>query len=222
MVLALLVHIAHEAQPSVPESPDWQKTISWLLGIPALIAAAVGSIYIVPKLRLENRKTALEIEKMERDLRSAEEQGNSIQAARIVAAPIVEGRRAQDLILRFVFLYLILEAWGLIEGLFGAALSSAQVGLRAATEDQSSVWTSLAYLSFAIVASLPHMVQSLLFVAVGWPILLDISRILNIVLPDFFYTDRARRVLIAVAVIAAFAGNLVGAGTTFFLNLRGI
>ncbi len=212
----LVLQLTSEPPPDPAGLPAWQSTLSWALGLPVLLAGALASVYVVPKARLQNKKTALEIEELE--LRLDKARGDPAQTAKIVAAPIADTRRAQDLILRFVFLYLLLQAWGLIADVLSPALSSAAFGLDRAAEGGSPFWI-LAYLALALVASVPEVVRALLFVAIGWPILLDIARLVGIDLPDFMYSARARHVLIAVALVTALGRSLVTAGFSAYYTL---
>ena len=220
MYLALIGDVLAQVPPASPPAvgtpADPQKTISFILGLPATVAAAFGSFYVVRKARLDTRKAELETLKLERELSVAQESENPAEAARIIAGPIFDSRRAQDLVLRFVFLYLILQAWGLVGKLFGSALSGAAFGLDRATEGGDSVWTILGHVGLALVASLPGIVSDLLFVIVGWPLLLDITRLLHIDLLDFVYREGTRRLLIALAVIAALSSSLLVASLTAF------
>jgi hypothetical protein len=72
------------------------------------------------------------------------------------------------------------------------------------------------YLLAAAVASLPGVIRSLLFVLVGWPLLLDVAKLLRFDLPDFTYKPVARRMLILIAIIAALVPNLMGASFSLF------
>src|SRR5215203_3575864 len=69
------------------------KAIGAWLAIPASLATGIAAIYIVPKARLEKRKFELEILEKERALGVAREAGDAVEAATIVAGPVLEGRR---------------------------------------------------------------------------------------------------------------------------------
>lgn len=195
---------------------DWKTTISWVLGLPVALAAALGTMYVVPKARREIRLQDLEIMEKERALGLAENQSDPIKVATAVAEPIFETRRAQSLILRFVLLYLLLQAWSVVSGLLGSALAGAQIGLNNAVNGDASPLVVGGYLLAAALASLPGVVRALLFVLVGWPLLLDVAKMLHFDLPPFAYKAAARRLLIAIAVIAALVPNLMGASLSLF------
>lgn len=195
---------------------DWKQFVSWALGLPVAVVAALGTVYILPKARRENRKLELEILEKERALGIAQVKEDPAQVASVVAEPIFETRRAQDLILRFVLLYLLLQAWSVVSGLLGTALAGAQIGLNNAVEGDASPLVIAGYLLAAAVASLPGVVRSLLFVVVGWPLLLDVAKLLRFDLPDFIYKPAAKRTLVAIAIIAALVPNMMGVSFTLF------
>ncbi|MER7243170.1 hypothetical protein [Kribbella sp. NPDC000426] len=214
MTLTVVANLLQAAPDE--NSQDWRQVVSWVLGLPVALAAALGTIYVIPKARRENRKLELEILEKERALGIAQANEDPAQVATAVAEPIFETRRAQNLILRFVLLYLLLQAWSVVSGLLGSALAGAQIGLNNAVEADASVWVIAGYLLAAAVASLPGVIRSLLFVLVGWPLLLDVAKLLRFDLPDFTYKPVARRMLILIAIIAALVPNLMGASFSLF------
>jgi hypothetical protein len=217
IVATTAVVLTNLAQAAADENAqDWKQVISWVLGVPVALAAAAGTVYAVPKARRELRLAELEIIEKERALGLARVQEDPAEVAKVVAEPIFETRRAQNLILRFVLLYLLLQAWSIVSGLLGSALAGAQIGLNSAVQGNRSVLVVAGYLLAAAVASLPAIVRSLLFVVVGWPLLLDVAKLLRFDLPDLAYKDFTRRVLIAIAVIAALVPNLMGASFSLF------
>jgi len=119
--------------------------------------------------------------------------------------------------MRFVLLSLLLQAWGLVATLLESALQGAQFGLDRAVKRDASLWAIVGYILVAALASSPNIVQSLLFVGIGWPLLLDSAKLLRFDLPGFLYTDRTRRTLIVVAILAALMQNLLGVGLKFFV-----
>ena len=218
MRLAVLtVSLTVFAQGPAGDSSDWKETLSWALGLPVSLAAVGGTLYALPKARRENRKLDLEIIEKERALGLARESNNPAEVARIAIEPILENRRAADLILRFVLLSLLLQAWGLVGNLLGSAVEGAQFGLERAVSRDASVWAIVGYLVVAVLASSPAIVRSLLFVGIGWPLLLDSAKLLKFDLPAFLYTDATRRVLVGVAVLASLMNNVLGAGLSLFL-----
>jgi len=216
-VTVFLVAVA-DTQPA-QDTLALKDVLSLIFGVPVTLLAVVGTIYAVPKARRERRKLDLEILEKERALGLAQVAGNPAEVAMIVSEPIFENRRALDLILRFVLLSLVLQAWGIVAGLLGSALASAQFELTRAVETDASIVAIAGYLVVAFLASLPNVVRSLLFVGIGWPLLLDCSRLLRFDLPDFFYTSRTRRLLIVIAVASAlmqsFVGIVASRGTLF-------
>ncbi len=195
---------------------DWQKTISWALGLPVSIVAAVGSVQLWRKNPLEQRKLQLDILEKERALGLAKDTSEAGRVATIVAEPILETQRTQVLILRFVLLSVMLMAWGLVANLLGAALSGAQFGLDRAITGEASIAAVSGYLAVALIAAIPSVVRSLLIVLIGWPLLLDIADALRFELPQYFYSPHMRTALLLIAVAAALAQTLLGTSYAFF------
>jgi hypothetical protein len=140
--------------------------------------------------------------------------GDPGQVVRMVARPLLESRVAQDLLLRFVLLYLLIQAWGIVANLLGSALASAQFALDRAVEGDYSTASVIGYLLVALIASIPGIVRSLLFVAIGWPLLLEVAKVLQFGLPEYLYRPEVRRVLIGFVVVAALVEVVMGAGIT--------
>lgn len=214
---AIAVFLAQAVDGSAAQDPqDWKEVLSWVLGLPVTLVAAAGTIYAIPKARRENRKLDLEILEKERALGLAKDSNDVAEVARIVAEPLFENRRGVDLILRFVLLSLLLQAWGLVINLLGSASASAQLGLNRAVEQDSSIAAIAGYVLIATLAALPNVVRALLFVGIGWPLLLDSAKVLRFELPNFFYAPGTRHALIAIAVVASLMQALVGAGMSLF------
>jgi hypothetical protein len=183
-------------------------------GLGTILLAFITSKF--PKGRLEHRLLELQVEEKEREREATRvvAGGNAEQVVKIVSRPILESRVAQDLLLRFVLLYLLVQAWGIVANLVGSVLVSAQFALDRAVTGDSSAITVIGYLLLALVASIPSIVRSLLFVLIGWPLLLDVAKLLRFGLPESFYGAGARRLLIGLVVVAAVVQAVVGAGVT--------
>jgi hypothetical protein len=198
MMYALLPQTS--APPTTAASAEGiAKAIAAWLAIPVAIATAFAAIYIVPKARLEKRKFELEILEKEKALGIAREAGDTAAAATIVAGPILEGRRAQVIILRFILLYLVLQVWGIIGRLFDVRA----IG--------GPFWLA------DLINSIPGLIWALLFVGIGWPLLLDVAKLLHVELPAFIRSAAMRWVLVAIAVLAALSRNLLSVGLGFFV-----
>lgn len=109
--MTLAIAMDFLAQAATEKPAPWYQAVSGILGIPATILAMVGSWYLVKKTSLESRKLDLELKEKENALRVAEQTGSPAEVARIVAEPVLSGKRVQDVLIRFVLLYLVLQVW---------------------------------------------------------------------------------------------------------------
>jgi hypothetical protein len=196
---------------------DILETLSWAIALPGALAVAIAAPWAVRKSRLDARKTELEILEKERALGVAGEAKDSHEVVRIVAEPVLQTVRAQTILLRFVFLYLMLQVMELLGGVLNLPLNSATLALQSAVQSDASLWHILGNLGVAILASIPGIVRALVLVGIGWPLLLDAARLLSIEIPPFLQSARTRQVLTVIAVLAATANALLG----FVLSIWG-
>jgi hypothetical protein len=128
----------------------WGKVLESALGIvAAVLLAFVMSKF--PRGRLENRLLELQVQEKEREEEAARvvAEGDPERVVRVVSRPILEGRIAQDLLLRSVLLYLLIQAWGIVANLLGSALASAQLALDRALAGDFSTLSVVGYLLVA-------------------------------------------------------------------------
>ena len=184
---SLLAQAAPAPEPTTNDA--WLKPLEVIGGLIISIPTAAVSIYTVRASRkkdpLERRKTELEVIQMEQELGMARQENDVNKAAAISAQPILERRRAEDIVLRFVLLYLVLQVWGLIGNLFDVGVGSIR-----------------------FIAIVPQVVRALIFVAMGWPLLLDTATFVGLKLPTFVYKAWVSWLLIAIAVLASLSQNL--------------
>src|SRR5262249_15393352 len=130
LLAAILVPQAAMAQDTgtAAQQPRWWQVVAGVLAIPAAILGIAYSYILIRKTRLEARKTELEIVEKERALNAlGPSQG---EAAREIVRPIIEGRQAQLLVLRFALLYVVLRLRELVESVLGFVVGGAFLGLQ--------------------------------------------------------------------------------------------
>lgn len=158
------------------DSPEWYETWAGILAIPTAILTLVGAPILIRKANLEARKTKLEIQEKELALSTAASQAEADRAANpqqqqlvdLVATPLFESRRVQEIILRFIILFLALQAWNFAEGLLDVLSSGFALIAGGAGE-------SLAlYLVFIALQQLPSVGYYLIVLGLGGPLLMDI------------------------------------------------
>jgi|GEM_PF-5704987 len=216
MILLLVAHLTAVAEPatSAPESPAWYQVVVGILTIPTTFFGVFASYYLVKKTRNESKRLAQELEQNE--LKVVQANDAPTAAARIVSGPVFEGRKAQDILVRFVLLYLVLQAWGLVSGLFQVASSGGEYALFNAMQQDHSSMATIGYVAIGILGTIPSVVSALLFVAIGLPLLLDITKLLNLQLPNWAFSSSTRILFMIIAVIGALGEQLVGVGISAF------
>lgn len=186
------------AQVSTPDSEASFNAVEVGVALAGSVLTAVVSVYAVRaqgrKDPLDRRKAELEIMEKERALGLAREQHDVVRIAELTAEPVLERRQVQDILVRFVLLYLVLQVWGIVGSLFVVGLGSG---------------------FFDVAAIIPQIVRALIFVSIGWPLLLDTTRVLDVALPNYMYKPAIKWVLVAVAALAAISGQLFR-GALFF------
>lgn len=196
-------------------SPAWYEVATGIIAIPVTLVGALGSWYLVKKLRLESKKLDLELQEKAAELSDAQRKNDPIAAARVVAGPVLAGRRVQELLLRFVLLYLVLQSWSLagqlLDGLARSAFGLSALVVFEGEAIGESPRSIAALILFSIVQTLPSIVYWLLWVALGWPLLLDTVRLLSIEVPPILFSRGFQRLLYALAVLGALSSQFVRA-----------
>lgn len=153
--------------------------------VTAVLAIRAGRTKPITARReqLENQKLELEIR--EKQIAQGVVPGDQQALALSVSAEVraVDGQIALNLVLRFVFLSLVLFAWNVIANFFYNGAHT------------------LVYLQW--ISFIPEAVTAVFVVVLGWPLLLDVARVLGIELPQWLKGRAARWLLLAVGVISA-------------------
>jgi hypothetical protein len=210
---ALLSSVLAAADDAATE-PAWYTTVAGILAVPAAMITAVGSWYLVKKTRRETRRLDLEIIEKERALGQAQADANVTAVATIVAEPVFAARRAQDVILRFILLYLVSQVWGVVVTIFAAASNGIELATRANRFDADP--NVPATVASILISAVPNVGYWLLFVALGWPLLMDLLNVLRISTPAWVNTKQTRRLVGVVAVLAALAQSVAIGGSDLF------
>jgi hypothetical protein len=129
---------------------------------------------------LDERLAELAIFEKERDLGLDHKDIDRERIGPITAESILKRGTAQEILLRFVLLYLILQVWGIVGDLFN--VSSVGFGY--------------------LITIVPQVIRALIVVIIGWPLLLDTATLLNIQLPGLLYKSWVRWLLIIIAILA--------------------
>jgi hypothetical protein len=177
------------------KEPQWWEIVTGILAIPASLIGLAYSYILIRKTRLEAKKTELEILEKEQALQklSTEQQELVLEAVR----PLAQVNIALYLVLRFVVVYLILKAWGLVEVGYNVITSGVYLGLSEflrldlfAKLDSQNLWHML---PVYLIANLPKIGYWIVFLAIGWPLFKDANRLMGLDLKDLFRWDLGRK-----------------------------
>lgn len=186
--------------PTVDGSP-WWTIATGIIGVPVALLLLISSYVVIKKTRLETQKFELEIREKEKELAGAHEEGDIVRINQLVAQPILEGRRVQEILLRAIVLFLALQAWHLVEIIFGAFTTGIGFGLSSITTRSPSNDITMVLITSSL-AQLPTVGYWLVFFALGGPLLVDVLKQLNISAPKLL-TSLGRPSRLTYIVIAA-------------------
>lgn len=187
------------------EGLPWWTVAAGIIAVPTGLLVLVHSYVVIKKTRLETQKFELEIREKEKELAGARDEGDIVRINQLVAQPILQGRRVQEILLRAILLILALQAWRLVEIIFGAFTTSIGYGLSSITTRSPSS-DIMAALITSSIAQLPMVGYWLVFFALGGPLLVDVLRQLNISAPKLLTSvgrpSRLTYIVVAVLVLA--------------------
>jgi hypothetical protein len=192
-------------QLTTGEGLPWWTAAAGIIAVPTGLLVLVHSYVVIKKTRLETQKFELEIREKETELAGARDEGDIVRINQLVAQPILQGRRVQEILLRAILLILALQAWRLVEIIFGAFTTSIGYGLSSITTRSPSS-DIMAALITSSIAQLPMVGYWLVFFALGGPLLVDVLRQLNISAPKLLTSvgrpSRLTYIVVAVLVLA--------------------
>jgi hypothetical protein len=199
-----LLALTQVTPPSGGSDPQWWTVAAGIIAIPAAILGIFYTFSLMKKTRLETRKFELEVKEKEASLTAAVESSSSAELTKLVARPLIEGRRVQEIILRFVILFLVLQIWRIIERVFDAVAGGFRFAI-AALADQSDVLSLVLYIIFMAIQELPTVGYYLVLIGLGGPILIDSLRYLGITPPKMLAAlerpTRSTYVLLGIVVL---------------------
>lgn len=189
-------------------SKEWLDLAKSGLGVAAIIVSIPYSIRVFKKVKLESRKFELDIRKQEMELDAATgtlPAGSAVHEGLI--APSVNAQRVQDMILRFVILYLAITGWNIVSD-FVDLFSTAPgvLGFFNVT------WVdAIAYLLMLIISAIPAIGIALIALGLGGPLVYDVARHLNLTVPSWLsfieHPGRRAYILVGIAVFFAHGGS---------------
>ena len=195
--------------PSSP--PPWWSVTAGIIAVPAGIIGLILTVLLIKKTRLESQKFGLEIRQKQIELAAAQTEGDTTKLTELVAEPILENRRIQQILLRAIVLFFALQGWSLVRELYRAIARWAGIGLQSLLPGSNGSITEPLGLAFYVLLQLPTVGYWLVFIAIGGPLLADVLAQLAIESPRLLkYLQRptvAVYVVVGIVVLLAAVFN---------------
>lgn len=197
------VEVLAQVVEQVSEKPDpWWTVVAGIIAVPAAVLGLFYTSALIKKTGLESRKMELEIAEGTSKLETAETHPAVRNLTQVVAGPLIAGRRAQELLLRFIVLYLVLQAWNVVGDLFNIV----QLGFASGVADavinrRAGALETTTFVVFLVLQELPRVGHYLVLFGLGIPILTDALRQLNIKQPRVLGLLQAKYSLMAVGIV---------------------
>lgn len=180
--------LAAESNDSANGEIPWWKVVTGIIAIPAGMVGLIYSYRLTQKTRLESRKLELDILEKEGRIPPGQERMPSL--AESAASPKATATRAQDFIIRFIVLYLVLIGWGLI-----ASLMMPFVGAGSTLIYEQELFYEQRWVAAFLVGLLSLVTQFgrwIAFLSIGAPLFIDIARFLGVTPRDLLWKRNKR------------------------------
>lgn len=193
------------AQPAVSASPAWYETATGILAIPAAIIGLVIAYYTVTKMRLD-----IDEKRRARHEAVTAPSPTSSNTPSPPPLPVVNSEVVQDIILRFIVLFIALSVWNVLGRLF-TFLAQSPAALTLFNIDWVTV---VAYGLSLAIGAVPSIGSALIVLALGAPLSYDLARHFNFDLsPRLGFLQSPRRsVFVTVGLLAL----VLDAGSNIF------
>jgi hypothetical protein len=190
----LATTLAQDAAAQGDGVPGWLKVIASIVTTLGTAGGLIVAIRTSRKVALESRNLQLDILQKEGKIEPlVQVQGQDSTAAQqnlarqtILQSPSAIAAQIQGYIVRFIVLYLTLQAWHLVASLVSPIFS---IGLSFSFR-YSSLPDLLQYGASALVGYIYTIVDIVIFLSLGWPLLKDIARSYGLNPRDLIRTRR--------------------------------
>lgn len=164
------------AAEEATKQPQWYEIVGGVLAIPATLIGLAYSYVLIRKTRTESRKLELEIREKEIALKgdttvSEQEHRENIGAA-------IRDSLVASILLRFALMYVVLQLWSVVQGVFGSLVTGTYVGLQAFGVVSDFRGTP-EFILFGLT-QLPSLVTWAIVLTLGIPLLREISGYLGV------------------------------------------
>jgi len=172
--IALFLLLANTSLAAEVKSPQWYEIATDVLAIPAAIIGLCYSIILIQKTRLESAKLKIEIQEKESELSNSPQPTLSR-----TSVPESSTTFVHFLLMRFIILFLMIQAWGILESgldfvFMGAAYGLSKLGSGSLGPEQWWFWPVY------LLSKTPTIIYWFIFAKLAWPIFQDASRLVNI------------------------------------------
>lgn len=171
----MLADLVSAAAADISKAPEWYEVLAGIIALPSAIVAIFGGVALYKKLNVETELRRLETLKLARELGKAPPETQA--AVEQFLQPLVQTRRIETLLLRFIFLYLALLLFHALFDLIEAMVFGVAQGISGGDLDLSQP----AFL--VLFGFVPNLGSVLITVLVGLPLLREIAKVLNVSLP---------------------------------------
>lgn len=182
---------------AVSQGLPWYQVVGGIIAIPVTLLGLVYTLAAIRKANVETQKVMLDIRKAELESPSAfvvpidngDLSETLTRAAKI--GPVVKGVSIQFILLRFVVLYLLVQAYGIFETIYGFLTQPLLITLNfwlsrnAFAHNPNPLIPSLqSWIINTSIQLLPTIGYWLIFFAIGWPLFRDANAVVGVRLRD--------------------------------------
>lgn len=171
------------------ELPQWYEAATGIIAIPAALIGLPYAYLLIGKTRLESQKIKLDNQKTKLEILEKQHQLDQLDEPTLEQANAIElidrtheTRLALLLVVRFIVLFLLISAFGVIDDSFSLFFTSVMFGAIQIMPDSFSGWP-LVLVFF--VQKIPNILYWILFFSLSWPLFKDANAFLGIDVKSF-------------------------------------
>lgn len=156
--------------------PQWYEIVGGVLALPATLLGLAYSYALIRKTRIESRKLELEIREKEIALKGESSLSEKEHRENVGAA--IRDSLVASILLRFALMFVVLQLWSVVQGIFGSLLTGTYLGLHALdiVGDPGRISELILFGSM----QLPRIATWIIVLTLGIPLLREISGYLGV------------------------------------------
>lgn len=176
MAMALMAPVSGLAAEAAPKAPEWYELVAGILAIPATLFGLAYSYVLIKKTSIETRKLSIEVH--EKEILLSKDKTLTKQDHERIIGTVIRDSIVASILLRFALMYVVLQLWSLVAGVFGALLTGAYLGLQ--SFDLIRDFNDIASFLVFGLSQIPQVITWLIIVSLGFPLLREISNYLGV------------------------------------------